>query len=320
MTSVQLRPMRIAEIEPVGDAIKRFRLVPTDGAPLLTYSAGSHIVVMMRDANGHTWRNPYSLMGALDDTSGYEISVLHVDDSRGGSQFMHQLPVGAEVQITAPVNLFSIARQARKHLLIAGGIGITPIMSMMEELDATNADFELHYKVRSHSRGAYCHKLADRYGDRVRIYRSDQGDKLALDELLLDQPLGTHMYVCGPEAMIDWALKTARRDGWPEENLHAEQFGAPPVGSAFTVKLARSHREIRVGPQQSILEALEENGVDAQFLCRGGACGQCETRVLSHDGEIQHNDHYLTDEERKSGEKIMICMSRVTGDSLTLDL
>jgi len=320
MTATQLRPMRIAEIEPVADGIKRFRLVPTDGSPLLNYSAGSHIVVVMRDADGRMWRNPYSLMGPLGNPASYEISVLRVDESRGGSEFMHRLPVGAEVQITNPVNLFTINRQARKHLLVAGGIGITPLMSMLEELSSINADFELRYKVRSLSRGAYCQKLVERYGDRVKIYRSDRGEKLDLDRVLADQPLGTHLYVCGPKEMIDWALETARAEGWPEENLHSEQFGAPPAGNAFTVKLARSNREIRVGPQQSILEALEEHGVDAPFLCRGGACGQCETRVLARDGELKHNDHYLTDAERRSGDKIMICMSRVTGNSLTLDL
>ena len=320
MTATQQRSVRIAEIEPIADGIKRFRLVPTDDAPLLTYSAGSHIVVTMRDSHGRMWRNPYSLMGPVGNTSSYEISVLRVDDSRGGSQFMHELPVGAELQITSPVNLFSIVRHARKHLLIAGGIGITPLMSMMEELDAMNADFELHYKVRSDARGAYCDRLQERFGSRVKVYRSDAGEKLNLGALLLDQPLGTHMYVCGPGPMIEWALKTARADGWPEENLHSEQFGAPPAGSAFTVKLARSGREIKVGPQQSILEALEEHGVEAQFLCRGGACGQCETRVIAHDGELQHNDHYLTEAERNSGDKIMICMSRVTGNTLTLDL
>lgn len=320
MTATQLRPVRIAEIEPVAADIKRFRLVSVDGAPLLGYSAGSHIVVVMRDAQGRMHRNPYSLMGPLGNHASYEISVLRVENSRGGSKHMHELPVGAELQITNPVNLFSINRRARKHLLVAGGIGITPLMAMMEELEGLHADFELHYKVRSLSRGAYCQKLFERYGDRVNIYRSDYGNRLALDSLLVNQPLGTHLYVCGPEAMIDWVLDTARAQGWPAENLHSEQFGAPPVGQAFTVKLARSNREIHVGPQQSILEALEEHGVDAPFLCRGGACGQCETRVLAHDGELQHNDHYLTDDERRRGEKIMICMSRITGSNLTLDL
>lgn len=318
--STQLRNVCIAEIEPVAADIKRFRLVSADGAPLLSYSAGSHIVVVMRDAQGRMYRNPYSLMGPLGNDASYEISVLRVENSRGGSRLLHELPVGAELQITSPVNLFPINRQARKHLLIAGGIGITPLMSMLEELDRLKADFELHYKVSSLARGAYCRKLLERYGGRVTVYCSDRGDKLELDALLLDQPLGTHLYVCGPEPMIDWALETARAEGWPEESLHSEQFGAPPIGRAFTVKLARSKREIPVGPQQSILEALEQHGIDAQFLCRGGACGQCETRVLAHEGELQHNDHYLTDAERKSGEKIMICMSRITGDSLTLDL
>jgi ferredoxin-NADP reductase len=320
MTSSQLRHVRVAEIEPVAEDIKRFRLVAADGSGLPSYSAGAHVVVSMRDANGRAWRNPYSLMGPLGDTSSYEISVLRVNESRGGSQFMHQIPVGAELQITSPVNLFPIARPARKHLLIAGGIGITPLMAIMEELDALNADFELHYKVRSLARGAYCERLSARYGARVNIYCSDRGDRLSLDALLREQPLGTHMYVCGPKPMIEWALDAAQAHGWPAENLHSEQFAAPPMGRAFTVKLARSDREILEGPQQSILEALEENGVDAPFLCRGGACGQCETRVLGHGGALQHNDHFLTAEERQGGEKIMICMSRISGDHLTLDL
>jgi ferredoxin len=138
--------------------------------------------------------------------------------------------------------------------------------------------------------------------------------------MLRDQPLGTHMYVCGPAAMINWALHIGRSAGWPDENLHSERFSAPPTGHAFSVKLARSNREIVVGPQQSILEALEDNGIDARCLCRGGACGQCETRVVASDGPLQHNDHYLTDEEKSRGEAIMICVSRATGRSLTLDL
>jgi ferredoxin-NADP reductase len=319
MTSATLRRVRVAGIERVAEDIKRFRIVSADGEALPRFSAGAHVVVAMRNNDGH-WTNPYSLMGSLADTSSYEISVLHVDGSRGGSKFMHALEPGAELQISDPVNLFPIVGSARKHLLIAGGVGITPLMSMMEELGARQADFELHYKVSSLTRGAYCEALCHRYGHRVRIYRSDRGEKFALEEVLRNQPLGTHVYACGPKAMIDWVMHTGLAEGWPTENLHSERFGAPPPGREFIVNLARSNREIRVKPQQSILEALEEHGVDAPFLCRGGACGQCETRVICCDGQLQHNDHYLTADERRTGEKIMICMSRTTGNSLTLDL
>ena len=125
----------------------------------------------------------------------------------------------------------------------------------------------------------------------------------------------------GPVALdVTAALRTAALAGWPDENVHSEQFTAPPGGNPFTVKLARSGRSITVGGHQSILEALEQAGVDAPFLCRGGACGQCETSVTACDGYIEHNDHYLSEAEKASGKKIMICMSRISGDSISLDL
>lgn len=321
MTASALRRVRVAEIERVAEEIKRFRLVDAGGAALPAFSAGSHVVVTMHGENGHVWKNPYSLISAPYDGSGYEISVLRMAGSRGGSVFMHDhVQPGSELHISEPVNLFPLAGQGRKHIFVAGGIGITPFLAMLRELAARNGDFELHYKVRSAARGAFCDRLATQYGARVRIYRSDRGMALPLERILAEQPLGTHMYVCGPAAMINWAMHTGRAAGWPQENLHCERFTAPSPGKPFTVKLARSNRDILIGPQQSILEALEQHGIEAPYLCRGGACGQCETRVVTCDGELQHNDHYLTEEERASGEKIMICVSRAAGSSLTLDL
>ncbi|WP_295559728.1 PDR/VanB family oxidoreductase [uncultured Hyphomicrobium sp.] len=320
MTASFLRRVRVAEIEPVASRIKRFRLVSTDGRPLSEFSGGSHITVCMQSPD-RLIRNPYSLMGSPTDPSSYQISVLKVDDSRGGSHFMHdRVEVGTELQISEPLNLFPPAKLARKHILVAGGIGITPFMSMMSELDALGADFELHYGVRSLGEGAYCRLLQTHYGSRIHVYAQDNGELVPLERVLGSQPLGAHVYVCGPKPMIDWALRTATLAGWPDENIHSEQFAAPPAGKPFAVKLARSEREITVGGHQSILEALEQEGIDAPFLCRGGACGQCETGVSACDGYIEHNDHYLTDAEKASGKKIMICMSRISGDSITLDL
>lgn len=321
MTASTLRRVRVAEIERVADEIKRFRLIDAGGAALPAFSAGSHVVVTMHGENGHVWKNPYSLISAPYDGSSYEIGVLRAAGSRGGSTFMHDhVQPGSELHVSEPVNLFPLVGQGRKHILVAGGIGITPFLAMMRELVARNSDFELHYKVRSAERGAFCDRLAAQYGARVHIYRSDRGMSLPLERILAEQPLGTHMYVCGPAAMINWAMHTGRAAGWPQENLHCERFTAPSPGKPFTVKLARSGRDIVVGPQQSILEALENNGIDAPYLCRGGACGQCETRVVVSDGALHHNDHYLTEEEKASGEKIMICVSRAAGSGLTLDL
>ncbi|WP_045835722.1 PDR/VanB family oxidoreductase [Hyphomicrobium sp. 99] len=320
MSGSLLRRVRVAEVEPVANRIKRFRLVDADNAPLSEFSGGSHISVVMH-AGDRLLRNPYSLMGAPSDTSSYQISVLNCDPSRGGSRFMHEnVTVGTELEIGQPLNLFPPAKLAKKHVFIAGGIGITPFMSMMNELDGLGSDFELHYGVRSLEDGAYCKYLQSRYGSRINIYRQDQGQLIPLENVLSGQRLGTHMYVCGPKPMIDWALQTAKLLGWPDENVHSEQFSAPPPGKPFVVKLARSGREIVVRGHQSILEALEENGVDAPFLCRGGACGQCQTNVVACDGFIEHNDHYLTEPEKVSGKKIMICMSRIQTGSITLDL
>jgi ferredoxin-NADP reductase len=321
MSGSLLRRVRVAEVEQVATRIKRFRFVDIDNAPLSEFSGGSHISVIMHSGD-RIMRNPYSLMGSPTDTSSYQISVLHCGkDSRGGSQFMHEnVSVGTELEISEPLNLFPPAKLAKKHVLLAGGIGITPFMSMMNDLEALRSDFELHYGVRSLEEGAYCKYLQSRYGSRVKIYLQDQGQLIPLQTILGEQRLGSHMYVCGPKPMIDWALQTAELLGWPDENVHYEQFAAPPSGTPFIVKLAKTGREIMVKGHQSILEALEENGVDAPFLCRGGACGQCETSVISCDGYIEHNDHFLTEAERVSGKKIMICMSRIQTGSITLDL
>jgi ferredoxin-NADP reductase len=316
-----LRRVRVAEVEPVASRIKRFRLVSADtGAALSEFSGGSHVTVCMH-AGDRMIRNPYSLMSSPVDTSSYEIGVLKVDESRGGSHFMHDnVKVGTEFEISEPLNLFPPAKRARKHILLAGGIGITPFMAMMSELDALGMDFELHYGVRSLEDGAFCKLLETRYGSRIHLYFQDKGQLVPLAQVLSNQPLGSHVYVCGPKPMIDWALRTATLAGWPAENIHSEQFTAPPVGKPFIVKLTRSARQITVGGHQSILEALEQNGIDAQYLCRGGACGQCETSVGACDGFIEHNDHYLTEAEKAAGRKIMICVSRISGQSIALDL
>jgi dimethylamine monooxygenase subunit B len=312
--------VRVAEVETVASGIKRFKFVPVGGVFLPEFSSGAHTVVTMHDGD-RVRRNPYSLMGSPFDGSSYQISVLRTQDSRGGSVFMHdQVGVGSELNISQPVNLFPFDRRGRRHILIAGGIGITPFIAMTTQLSREEISFELHYAMRSEDRGAYWQDLRQRYGHRVHTYFDDRGEVLPLAQLLDGQPLGTHLYVCGPAGMIDWVLGSARDAGWPDENVHHERFLAPPGGKPFAVELSRSAKSIEVGEHQSILEAVEAAGVDAPYLCRGGACGQCETVVKSCDGKLIHNDHYLPDDEKASGKKIMICVSRIEGRSVVLDL
>jgi dimethylamine monooxygenase subunit B len=312
-------PVTVAEVVEVNDLIKRFRFVRTDGGDMPPFSGGSHIVVEMDD-HGTRRMNPYSLMSLPSDTKGYEISVRRDDAGRGGSLFMHtHVKPGMEMLISPPVNLFPLDARAKKHLMLAGGIGITPFISQMAQLHAQGGRFELHYSVRSRALGAYVDTLQAHYDDRVHIYIDDQGQAIDLKTLLAGQPFGTHLYVCGPKGMINWVRTTAEAMGWPSGTVHSEEFLAPPVGQPFTVTLAASGKTITVGAAQSLLEAIEAAGVDAPYLCRGGACGQCETDVIGCDGHIEHNDHWLTDEQKAGNRKIMPCVSRFGGKSLVLD-
>ena len=313
-------PVRVARITPIADRVKRFRFERLDGKPMPYFSGGAHVIVSMNDG-GHMRRNAYSLMSPPHDCTAYEISVLHVEDSRGGSTFMHEkVSEGDELKVSYPVNLFQPDWRGRKHLLIAGGIGITPFIAMMEQFSREGANFELHYAIRTRDRGAYWRELLERYGGhRIKIYCDAEGGAIPLTRLLDSQPLGTHLYVCGPAGMINWVLTTARSLGWPDQNLHHERFLAPASGKPYPVTLAQAGKTIEVGPHQSMLEAIEAAGVDAPYLCRGGACGQCETQVLACEGKLLHNDHYLSAGEKASNLKVMPCVSRFEGTSLVLD-
>ena len=208
--------VRVARIDTVAERIKRIRLVRTDGGPLPTFSAGSHIVIAMREGN-RTIKNPYSLMGSLSDTSGYEISVLKTEKSHGGSQFVHdRLYEGAAVSISHPFNLFPLDMRARKHLLIAGGIGITPIMSMADQLALLEKPFELHYSTRTPASGAYVELLRSKYGRKVHHYQTVSERRIDLMHLLSQQPLGTHLYVCGPEGDDRRSVAVRERGGVAE--------------------------------------------------------------------------------------------------------
>ena len=346
MTSLSAQfQVRVAEITKVAQDIKRFRLVSqgdnhggnqggnhgdnhggnqggNQGECLPRFSAGAHVTVTMKPSKGRTIRNSYSLMGnRLDTTNGYEISVLRTQNSRGGSEYMHdQVKEGSILTISGPSNLFPIDARGKKFVLFAGGIGITPIMSMADQLSEMNLPFELHYGFRSHAHAAFADELRDRFGARVTLYSQEKSHMIPMAEILRHQKLGTQMYVCGPAPMIDAAMAAGRAAGWPAQSLHFERFQAPAGGSPFQVTLTKSGKTLLVGEAESLLEAVEAAGIDAPYLCRGGACGQCECRVTAIDGIIDHKDHILTESERAKGDRIMICVSRVKGASITIDL
>jgi ferredoxin-NADP reductase len=312
-------PVRVSEVTAVNALVTRFTFSPIGDAELPTFSGGSHVIVEFGAC-----MNPYSLMSSPFDTRSYSISVRRDDAGRGGSLYLHKnLKVGDEGLISHPLNLFPLNLRARKHLFLAGGIGITPFIAQMAQLSQAGQratpPFELHFCAQSAGLAAYADALKSQYAGRVTTYFDDQNQKLELAQLLQGQPLGTHVYVCGPTGMIDWVRKTAASLGWPDKVVHFEHFSAPQAGAPFDVHLARSGRSIRVSERQSFLEALEAAQLDPPYLCRGGACGQCEAQVLACDGTLEHRDHWLSDEEHASGQKIMPCVSRIRGRSITID-
>lgn len=313
-------PVLVTSVKGVASGIKQFALSRRDGAPLPAYSGGSHVVVSLHGVD-RVHHNAYSLMGDPSERDIYQIAVRRHRTSRGGSQLLHdQIDAGMQLAISPPLNLFPIARLGRMHILIAGGIGVTPILAQAHDLVRLRAAFEIHYAFRSPDQAAYADVLEGLAGRNVRLYCGARGDRIEFPALLADRPLGTHLYICGPAGFIDAARTAARALGWTAGHIHSEQFLAPPSGSAFEVRLARTGKRIDVAPASSLLEAIEQAGVTAPQSCRGGACGQCETEVLDADGEIVHHDVFLSDADKASGRKIMLCVSRLQGRRIVLNL
>ncbi len=221
MTGRPTLSVRVAEADFLTPDVRRIRLVSTSGGPLPLFSGGAHIVLHLPTPQGIV-RNPYSLTSCPTDGAAYEICVQKSPTSRGGSAFVHdRLKVGDALDISWPVNLFAMDRRARKHLFVAGGIGITPFLAMMQQLAKEGGAFELHYAMRALRRAPRARRWRSFMAARVRTYVSSHGSRISLPELLEGQPLGTHLYVCGPTRLIDDVLLQAREAGWPTRTCTA---------------------------------------------------------------------------------------------------
>ena len=298
-----------------------FELVDPQGAALPPFSAGSHIDVQV----GDSLVRQYSLCNDPRETHRYLIAVLRDPNSRGGSVGIHALQLGMAVGISDPKNHFALAHDARHSLLLAGGIGITPILCMAERLANIGASFELHYCTRAPDRTAFTERIrAAAFADRVAFHHDDGPAAQRFDALAtIGAPgSGRHLYVCGPTGFMDWVLGTAHELGWPEDRLHREYFAAKPIDTSqdgsFDVQIASTGAVIRIAPDQSVVAALAAVGVEVPTSCEQGVCGTCLTRVL--DGTPDHRDMYLTPDEQAKGDQFTPCCSRATSARLVLDL
>jgi ferredoxin-NADP reductase len=292
-------------------------LMDPDGWPLPPSQPGAHIDIHL--TNGAV--RQYSLCGDPADFTRYRIAVQREADGRGGSILLHgETRVGDTLLVSLPRNHFALAAPGHRHILVAGGIGLTPLMSMVEELRRRGDAFELHVCLRSRADMPFRDWLEplERQG-LARIYatRDPEGSRLDLDALVGGAPANAHVYCCGPARMIDAVLAAA--SGRPAETVHVEHFGAariPPGGEAFTVELARSKRSIPVAAGMTILEALRESGVEIEASCEGGVCLTCKTRYL--EGAPIHRDLVMKPADRR--EFMTPCVSGCATRRLVLDL
>lgn len=301
-----------------GEGIMAFEL-ESIGAPLPTYQPGAHIDLHL--PNGLV--RQYSLTNGPGEGSLYRIGVKKEPNSRGGSSCLHEtVREGDVLAISEPRNNFPLRRDAVKTILIAGGIGITPLLAMAQTLSRDRLDYELHYFAQSDDHLAFG-SILDELGAGVVRHLGLSPDETgaALGTLLRTYEPSSHMYVCGPGPMLGATRKIASEAGWPDEAVHFEYFkntNEVDDSRTFEVSLARSALTLQVPGGTSILEVLREHGVPMPSSCEQGACGTCSVNVL--DGEVDHQDVYLNDTEKKAGDRMMTCVSRAKSERLVLDV
>ncbi len=314
--------VRVTRKQPLAEDICGFELSLDSDGPLPAFAAGSHIDV--QTPSGQT--RQYSLCNTPAESHRYRIAVQKESDGRGGSKSMHeQLQVGDRLTISVPKNHFALAKDARQSLLLAAGIGITPILCMAHTLSQLGADFALHYSTRSLGKTAFYQELlGSGFADKVRFHiaEGDPANRIDLNHVLAAPAEGRHLYVCGPKGYMDAVLSTARALGWSEPHLHHEFFAGvegPVVGDqAFEVQTARDGRVVIVPADKTVVEALRDAGIEVPTSCEQGVCGTCLTRVLQ--GQPDHRDMYLTEAEQAVNDQFLPCCSRSRSARLVLDL
>lgn len=296
----------IKSIQEETPKVKSFTLAALDDAPLPAFSGGAHIQTFLQQPS---LVRHYSLISSPYETDVYRIAVGLADDSKGGSIFWHRIArVGDILEISYPRNHFPLSYRARHHVFYAAGIGITPYLSMMADLKRRGKTFELHYGAKNKELCAFSSFLEQHYSRETRFYFSEQGERLK-GEGLFDHLIGTHVYFCGPNSFISSHLQMCEDIGYPASSIHSEQFSAPLIraSSSFTAELSNG-MSISVPADKSLLDSLLGAGIEVPYSCRVGRCGTCELRVL--DGEIVHNDSFLSDKQKKAQDVIVSCVSR----------
>jgi ferredoxin-NADP reductase/predicted pyridoxine 5'-phosphate oxidase superfamily flavin-nucleotide-binding protein len=311
----------VSAVRQLAPDVRGYELRAADGGSLPAVAAGAHLDLPLRLPDGREQTRRYSIASSPAQRDRYEVAVLREADGRGGSVAVHDLyHVGLRLNASAPGNDFALRDDAQPAVLVAGGIGITPLKAMAHALAARDTPFTLHYAARTARHFAFLDELREEFGDRLHLYDGAAGQRMDLTALVGAAAAGSAFYVCGPARLLDAMNAAAAACGVPPDRVRHERFSVPVAKGdrAIVVELKRSGRTVQVAAEQSILDAVQAAGVDAPAACRTGTCGTCAVKVL--DGEPQHRDSVLTEDERTSGRRMCICVSRAVGERLVLDL
>ena len=309
----------VKEIEPVTDRIRMFTLAAENGSALPSYEAGAHLDFELAGIGTRS----YSLVdfeAPGDAPTSYRIAVQREDDGDGGSITMHKLNVGDRIVASQPKNDFTLNDDGGPVLLLAGGIGVTPIISFAAELTHRDAPFAFHYATRSERVCAFGDRLVQKFQDNLRLWFDDR-NQIDLTALIEGASPNTQIHCCGPRGMIEAVRELARAAGFPKEQIHFELFASPTIHEGdrpFEIEISSTGQVFAVPADKSIIDVLEAEGVDVMYDCQRGDCGICQTDVIS--GEPDHRDVVLSDAERASGKIMQICVSRAKSSRLVLDI
>ena len=306
----------------VAQDICSYELRAPNGVELPAFTPGAHVRVDL----GAGLNRTYSICSDPQDLSHYVIAVLKEPNGRGGSVAMHdRVQTGSTLRISRPVNHFPLSDEAPHHVLMAGGIGVTPLLAMARTLKRNGASYELHYASRSPERAAFADLLeSGALGSMVHTYFDSQPHKkLEIAQVLSASAPHSHVYVCGPSGFIEAVRSTASALGWDTSRVHFELFAAPPVVRAvaqgeFEVRLVKRGISLVVPPDKSVLDVLKTQGIPMDSSCEQGVCGVCVTRVVA--GEPDHRDMFFTDAEHARNDCFTPCCSRSKSPVLVLDL
>ncbi len=309
----------ITQRQQLTDDIIALTLAKPDNSLLPAFTAGAHIDVNI----GDDITRQYSLCNAPDETGFYRLGILNDPESRGGSRTIHeQFSVGDSVSISEPRNLFPLDMTAEHSILVGGGIGITPMIAMAHALKKAGKSFVLHYCVRNSKQVAFLDELQNDFGEALKLHCDDLSEAQRLnpgsDFGAADDAI--HLYTCGPSGFMDWVMGAAKDLHYQDSHIHYEYFSADVEhsGASFTVIAEQSGKTVEVAPDQTIVQALAEAGIEVDISCEQGVCGTCIVDVL--DGEPDHRDQFLTDEEKEDNDQIAVCCSRAKSKTLTLDI